>query len=898
MTARALAAALVLLTAAQSPTVSSQQSAAPVAEQLQTFLSRLEQILLNGDTDGYNALLAESADRGPARDFTSGELDVKPTRAVLRERDRRPLSGAASVRGYRLTVDAFIEQGARGRVATWQFDLVEGATGQWRIAAQHRLSSIGTLFKLGVNRAKQFDAQNFTMRSEDLELTLEQGSVFTIEAEERITGFILLGRGVMRFRPNPATERQQVRIFAGVDTLESRFETAFVRVGRTSGHLNMADLTARPVDARTLRRAEDLFRIEGAKSYVLDLGDLSRESWSLLPLPGDFVAEVDTKRFGTLTYAQSENGAEDVTLFDRVKVKNIASYSSARALEVKGRFFNDDTLKEYDVTDYRIDATYTPERRWIEGRAQLRVRVRSPISQLRLRLAESLYVRSVTSDQDGRLFALRVRGQDTVLIALPALMLPDSDLTLTIAYTGRLTAQAVDRETLAFAQQQADGRDSPPRFDPGFMEPSYLYSNRSYWYPQPAISGYATGTLRITVPEPFECVASGTPSEDSPRVAERDALRWKTFEFTATRPLRYFSFVVARLQPSARMAIAFDDEIVGPAGRRGPSVAGAVFDALDLAVTTIPRYRRQADNYAERAADIIQFYRSMIGDTPYASFALAVLEGTTPGGHSPGYFATISIPPPNLPRTWRNDPASFESFPEFVIAHEIAHQWWGQAVGWRNYHEQWLSEGFAQYFAALYIEHRRGREAFQTVMRQMRTWAIEQSDQGPVYLGYRVGHLRNDGRAFRAIVYNKGATVLHMLRRFVGDEAFFLGLQRFYVTARFDKAGTEDVRRAMEAESGTTLQRFFENWIYQSELPHVKVSYQLDQKAAALLRVEQLSDGFEMPITLTLQYTDHPPTNVVLKLTGRVSEMRVPLTGTLRNVELSRDDGTLAIVEK
>jgi hypothetical protein len=454
----------------------------------------------------------------------------------------------------------------------------------------------------------------------------------------------------------------------------------------------------------------------------------------------------------------------------------------------------------------------------------------------------------------------------------------------------------VDRETLALAAQ-----DNAPRFDlPGLMEPSYLYSNRSLWYPQPGISGYATGTLRITVPDPFECVASGSLSDDSPRIAERDALRWKTYEFVASRPLRYFSFIVARLLPTTRMALAFDDDTVGPTGRRGPTVAGAVFDALDLSVNTIPRYERQGDSYAERAADIIQFYRGLIGDAPYGSFALAVVEGNTPGGHSPGYFATISVPPPSLPRTWRNDPASFESFPEFVMAHEIAHQWWGQAVGWRNYHEQWLSEGFAQYFAALYIEHHRGREAFQSVMRQMRTWAIEQSDQGPVYLGYRVGHIRSDGRAFRAIVYNKGAAVLHMLRRFVGDEAFFLGLQRFYVTARFDKAGTEDFRHAMEAESNVSLERFFENWIYQSELPRLKVSYQVDQKSAgvALVRVEQTAGTFDMPVTLTLQYADQPNANVTIKMTNRVGELRVPLSGTLRGLELSRDDGTLALVEK
>ena len=154
---------------------------------------------------------------------------------------------------------------------------------------------------------------------------------------------------------------------------------------------------------------------------------------------------------------------------------------------------------------------------------------------------------------------------------------------------------------------------------------------------------------------------------------------------------------------------------------------------------------------------------------------------------------------------WRNDPVAFESYPMFFLAHEIAHQWWGQAVGWKNYHEQWLSEGFAQYFAALYAEHERGAEQFARVLRQMRRWAIDTSPQGPVYLGYRLGHIKGDGRVFRALVYNKGAMVLHMLRRLMGDEAFFARAARFYATWRFKKAGTDDFRVAMEKAGGQPL---------------------------------------------------------------------------------------------
>jgi hypothetical protein len=92
----------------------------------------------------------------------------------------------------------------------------------------------------------------------------------------------------------------------------------------------------------------------------------------------------------------------------------------------------------------------------------------------------------------------------------------------------------------------------------------------------------------------------------------------------------------------------------------------------------------------------------------------------------------------------------------------------------------------------------------------MRRWGIAHSDQGPVNLGYRLGHIKSDGRVFRAIIYNKAAVVLDMLRRLVGDASFFRGLRRFYVESRFKKVGTDDAKRAFEAESGEELDRFFE----------------------------------------------------------------------------------------
>jgi predicted metalloprotease with PDZ domain len=318
---------------------------------------------------------------------------------------------------------------------------------------------------------------------------------------------------------------------------------------------------------------------------------------------------------------------------------------------------------------------------------------------------------------------------------------------------------------------------------------------------------------------------------------------------------------------------------------------------LNLSVEANPRQVQRGREVAERSAEIALFYQSIIGDSPYSSFTVALVESDLPGGHSPGYFAMLNQPLPSSPLVWRNDPAAFGNYPDFFIAHELAHQWWGQAVGWRNYHEQWLSEGFAQYFAALFAQHQKGDEVFASMLRQLRKWSLDTSEQGPVSLGYRLGHIRGESRVFRALVYNKGAAVLHMLRRMIGDDEFFRGLRRFYRDSRFRKVGTDDLQAAMERESGKPLDRFFQQWIYGATIPRVKVAYRLDG-SEVVLRIEQIGEVFDLPVTVSLQYADRKPVEVLVPVTEQVVERRVPLAGVLRSVEISKDDGMLAEIVK
>ena len=200
MKGRALAASLTIALLTLPALRLSAPFAAPVLAQtdpdevkIRALLQRIERAAQRDNETGYFELLTTSADRAAASRFTSSEFFTGINRVVLQERDRQPLAGSLPGNGYSLTVDAFMESGDRGRIATWQID-VRRSDDDWRIASQSPVSSIENLYRLSVTPTKQYDARNFVVLAEDLELTLAEGSVFIIETDQ---GIIVSGAKVV-----------------------------------------------------------------------------------------------------------------------------------------------------------------------------------------------------------------------------------------------------------------------------------------------------------------------------------------------------------------------------------------------------------------------------------------------------------------------------------------------------------------------------------------------------------------------------------------------------------------------------------------------------------------------------------------------------------------------------
>ncbi len=894
---------------------------------IEKLVVRLEQALAAGDRAALISLAVKDSDASSLDEFAAAAGE-KPARVVIKERDRQTLDGNKR----QLLLEVFVEHGIEGRLATWRLDLRPPAPkdnpDDWRIERLEPVSNVSGLYRLTLNTSRQFDVHNLVLIGTDLTVDMASGTAFVAEIPDGPTGIVLLGRGRFRFTPTDEAEHTQLRIFGGAEELAAEFDAAFVRLrpSEFESRFKAESLVSRPVVASDLRRGVEVFDEFIGRTLQLDLTDLSRDRWSLVPSAGDLIVEVRTRRFGTLTYARSGNEAEDVTVFDRRRRRNISLYASATKLATRGRYYSEDDLVDYDVLAYDIDASISPDRYFINGTATLRVRVRSAaMTTMTLKLAEALSVRGVYAPSAGRLLHLRVVNQNNLIINLPNAVFRDNEFTISVIYSGRLEPSEMDREAIA----PQDTRPAPERDVVTIpLEPRYIYSNNLYWYPQSTVSDYALSTLRITVPNEFDVVASGTltgpakPAQTTP-VGQRPS---RTFVFQNDRPVRYLSCVISRFSQvtsnsmNVRAAAgSFGDLRVtaptandafriqtGTPAAEAPIPSTPTPDATDertlmLTVKANPRQVGRARGLAEQSNAILQFYSGVIGEAPYPGFTLAVTENEVPGGHSPAYFAVLHQVLPNTPIAWRNDPVNFDGFPQFYLAHELAHQWWGQAVGWKNYHEQWISEGFAQYFAALYAEKQLGRGVFDSVLRQMRRSAIEMSPQGPVYLGYRLGHIRGERNVFRALVYNKSAMVLHMLRRLVGDDPFFWGMRRFYSEWRFKKAGTDDFRAAMEVTTGRNLAPFFNAWIHGASIPRVAFSYRTPDANSMVVKFEHRGDIVPVPITVTVSYMNGETDEFVVAVTDKVVEKKLslkPKAGAIRKVEANEDNGALVEIER
>lgn len=276
----------------------------------------------------------------------------------------------------------------------------------------------------------------------------------------------------------------------------------------------------------------------------------------------------------------------------------------------------------------------------------------------------------------------------------------------------------------------------------------------------------------------------------------------------------------------------------------------------------------------------IEFYSDFIG--PYAYEKMASVSAPFNGGateHASVIFygdgGTWNLaPPPAQPATGRGGAAGRGGGggggrgggaggargatgggggPGGVVAHEIAHQWFGNAVTESDWDDAWLSEGFATYFALLYDEHYVGHDAFIEGVRSMfqRARAAEEQTKQPL-VHENISDLRG---VIPQLVYQKGGSVLQMLRGTVGTEAFWKGIQEYYRRHKNGNASSDDLRRAFEETSGQDLQWFFTQWLHWTTTPALAGTWSYDADARKIsidLSQTQQGRAFRLPLEVAI----------------------------------------------
>lgn len=192
---------------------------------------------------------------------------------------------------------------------------------------------------------------------------------------------------------------------------------------------------------------------------------------------------------------------------------------------------------------------------------------------------------------------------------------------------------------------------------------------------------------------------------------------------------------------------------------------------------------------------------------------------------------------------------------ESLFAHEIAHQWFGDAVSEMNWHHIWLSEGFATYLTGLYLENEHGQDEFNKYMLNQKKRVLK-------YASYKLAPVIDTTaavsmRLLNANSYQKGAWFLHMLRREVGDVNFWKALSTFYEKYKYSNALTEDFQNISEDISGKNLDTFFKQWLYGLGHPYLKVDWEYKKKNVILKVFQtQKTTKFEFPLDIKIVYED------------------------------------------
>lgn len=365
----------------------------------------------------------------------------------------------------------------------------------------------------------------------------------------------------------------------------------------------------------------------------------------------------------------------------------------------------------------------------------------------------------------------------------------------------------------------------------------------------------ATCEFVVTAPARYQVVSNGLKKEETNLDKGLKRTHWKQ-----SVPIASWLYVLG----VAEFAVQYVDEF------DGKSIQTWVF-----------KQDRDAGFYdfAEPTKQVLEFYSDYIG--PYSYEKLANIQSNSVSGGmeaaSAIFYSANSVTGDRSLR-WRN-----------VVIHEIAHQWFGNAVTEADWDDVWLSEGFATYFTLLFIEHAYGRDAFVDGLRSSQQSVDAFHEKTP---GYTIIHnnLADMNQVTSSQTYQKGSWVLHMLRGVVGTEVFWEGIRTYYGKYKDLNATTADFKRVMEEVSGKDLGVFFRQWLYEPGALELEGFWQYDASNGRVIielnQVQASGPLIEMPVEVEITGADGSRSLQRIRISEKTNRFEFEMAGEPKGVEL------------
>jgi hypothetical protein len=315
------------------------------------------------------------------------------------------------------------------------------------------------------------------------------------------------------------------------------------------------------------------------------------------------------------------------------------------------------------------------------------------------------------------------------------------------------------------------------------------------------------------------------------------------------------------------------------------------------------------DNVAADVVNSLNFFQTLYAPYPFDS----ILSTEIPAAHGQGFPGFLHLSGQTF------EDVGLTGIDEAFRAHEVSHQWWGHLVGWESYHDQWISEGFAEFSGAIYadaahpkkdlllkiIESWKDDVLNKGSVRRQRYGAMKLGGNitmgtasGPIWLGIRLSSSKSPAD-YSLLVYQKGAYVIHMLRMMMkdlqnnSDERFFQMMKDFVKTYSWKNATTKGFQEIAEKHYGESLQWFFDQWVYGTHVPKYEFRWKVEpaegNNYVLICDIQQknVPDGFQMPVPIYLDFGKDRFAIQRILVDEPLKTVRIPLPEKPRNVQFN-----------